>query len=54
MMFIGECLIRDLADLVKRNIVSRDRLLNFIIEREGCTKEEAEEIQIDVLESLEE
>lgn len=52
-MYIGECLIRDLADLVKRNIVSEDRLLNFIIERENCSIEDAKEIQIEVLESLE-
>lgn len=37
------------ADLLKRNVISRERLLSFIQEREDCSFEEAREIKYCVL-----
>ena len=48
-MMITHSMERYYADLLERKIISRERLLSFIQERENCTLEDAEEIQYGVL-----
>lgn len=44
-MMITETMEKYYADLLKRNVVSKERILSFIIEREGCSLEDAEDIE---------
>ena len=53
MMYIGDVTIRDYVNCIKDGVITKEKLLDFIIERENCSIEDAEEIQVEVLESLE-
>ena len=48
-MLITEAMERYYADLLERNVISMERLLIFIQEREDCTLEEAKEMEYCVL-----
>ena len=44
-MMITETMEKYYADLLKRNVISEERLLSFILEREDCSFDEAREIK---------
>ena len=46
---ITEAMEKYYADLLKRDVISKERLLDFIIERENCSFEDAEEIEYGAL-----
>lgn len=48
-MMITKTMEEYYADCLKRNVISKERLLNFIIKREGCSLEDAEDIEYGAL-----
>lgn len=48
-MMITKTMEEYYADLLKRDVISKEQLLNFIIEREGCSLEDAEDIEYGAL-----